>query len=133
VNDAGVVYGPDFDLAAFDQFIDDNDLTRGEILDRNVFSAAWWTKFDLRVQQELPGFSKDHRASAFFVIKNIGNLLNDDWGTLKQVNFRTQNIVTPSFNSDGQYVYNSFNAPNDGAVSRDASLWEVRIGVKYNF
>jgi hypothetical protein len=133
VNDPGVVYGADFDLAGFNQFIDDNDLTRGEITGRNVFNAAWWTKFDIRVQQELPGFSKDHRASAFFVIKNLGNLLNDDWGTLKQVNFRTQSIVNPSLNDAGQYVYNSFNAPNDGAVSRDPSLWEVRVGVRYNF
>ena len=133
VNDPAVVYGPDFDLAAFNQFIDDNGLTRGEITDRNAFNAAWWTKFDLRVQQELPGFTENHRASAFFVIKNVGNLLNDDWGTLKQVNYRTQSIVTPSLNDDGQYVYKSFDAPNDGVASRDPSLWEVRIGVKYNF
>jgi hypothetical protein len=133
VNDAAVVYGPEFDLGAFNQFIDDNGLARGEISERNAYNAAWWTKFDIRVQQEIPGFSKEHRASAFFVIKNLGNLLNDDWGTLKQVNFRTQSIVNPSLNDAGQYVYNSFNAPNDGSVSRDASLWEVRVGVRYNF
>ena len=115
------------------QIFDDNDLARGEITSRNEFNAAWWTKFDLRIQQELPGFTKDHRASAFVVIKNLGNLLNDDWGTLKQVNFRTQSIISPSLNDAGQYVYSNFNAPNDGVASRDPSLWEIRVGVKYNF
>lgn len=132
-NDPNVVWDDPSDEAAFNQFVEDNGLTRGEITKRNEFKAAWWTKFDLRIQQDLPGFTEDHSASAFMIIKNIGNLLNDDWGTLKQVNFNTQSIISTNLNDDGQYVYSNFNAPNNGAASRDPSLWEVRIGVKYNF
>jgi outer membrane receptor for ferrienterochelin and colicin len=134
-NDPAVAYGPDFDLDAFNQFIDENGLARGQILPRNAFNAAWWTKFDIRVNQELPAFSKDHRASAFFVIKNLGNLLNDDWGTFKTVNFSTQSVVTlgTSLNDAGQFVYEDFVQPNDGSIERGPSLWEIRVGIKYDF
>jgi hypothetical protein len=135
VNDAAVAYGPDFDLAAFDQFIADSGLARGEIVGRNDLNAAWWTKFDLRVNQELPAFYEGHTANAFFIIKNLGNLLNDDWGTLKQVNFNTQSIISldSSLNDAGQYVYTDFDAPNNGSPRRDPSLWEVRVGLNYRF
>jgi len=131
-NDSKVVYAADFDQTAFNAFIESEGLTRGEIMGRNSLSSDWWTKFDFKIEQEFAGFSADHRASAFFVIKNVGNLLNDDWGVLKQGNF-LQGAVEASVNDDGQYSYNRFTDPSTQSRSTTPSLWEIRLGVKYDF
>lgn len=131
-NDPNVVYGDDFDQAAFAQFIEDEGLTRGGIMDRNSSSADWWVKFDVRVEQELPAFFEGHKASAFFVVKNIGNLLNDDWGVFRQGSFIADDVISATINDQNQYVYNEF-TPAEQGINRGASLWEVRFGVKYKF
>ena len=88
---------------------------------RNDESGSWWTKFDMRISQELPGFRPDHRGSVFIVIDNLTNLLNDDWGVLYRPNFPYG--VTQADQDAGR------------AESRigDASLWEIRVGLNYRF
>ena len=79
---------------------------------RNSEDGSWWVKADLRVAQELPGLADGHKASAFFVIDNFTNFLNDEWGVLEQSNF-----------------------PFIGAEERigEASIWQMRFGVNYSF
>lgn len=85
-------------------------------VERNAETGSWWRKVDLRVAQEFPGFSEDHRASAFLVIDNLTNLLNDDWGILRQHNFPfAVEAGTPE--------------PRIG----DASRYEIKFGVEYDF
>jgi len=88
---------------------------------RNNQEGSWWTKADLRVSQEFPGFSSEHRGSAFIIIDNVTNLLNDDWGVMERPNFPYG--VTLEDRDAGR------------AESRigDASLWEIRVGVNYRF
>jgi outer membrane receptor for ferrienterochelin and colicin len=92
----------------------DNVLAPGD--KRNENTGSSWRKLDARVTLDFPGFVDGHRASAFFVIDNLTNLLNDDWGVLYQHNFpRTVTAGT--------------------AESRigDASRYEIRFGLEYNF
>jgi outer membrane receptor for ferrienterochelin and colicin len=131
-NDNRVVYGSNFDLAAFNEFIESEGLVRGQIAKRNSQSADWWVKFDARVEQQLPGFMDGHKASAFIVIENLGNLLNDDWGVMKQGSFVGDDVISATINDAGQYVYNSF-FPTEQSTVNAPSLWEVRFGVKYKF
>jgi len=136
-NDANVIYGVNdkgipFDQQAFNDFIAAEGLTRGQIIDRNALDGKWWTKFDVRVEQEFMGFMPGHKASAYLVIENFGNMLNDDWGVLKEGNF-LQGAVTTTITDDGQYSYNEFNNPSASSRVTDASLWEMRIGIKYDF
>ena len=134
VDDANVAYGSDFDLDAFNAFIDDKGFTRGQIVDRNSHNASWHTRLDFRIDQQIPGFSKDHKAKAFFIIKNVGNMLNDDWGVKKVGNFVAQNVVDARINNDGTYTYNEFLPDNaEQTTFYTQSLWEIRLGVKYNF
>lgn len=134
VDDANVVYGPNFDLDAFNAFIASEGLTRGEIMRRNSVNGDWWTKVDVRVSQELPAFHKDHSASAFLVIENLGNLLNDEWGVFKQGNFVGEGVVSAGVNESGQYVYEEFRpARQRDNVINGPSQWEVRVGVNYRF
>ena len=101
----------------FDPYLDnvENIMEPGE--ERNSHYGSWWGKVDLRVTQQLPGFTEGHSAQAFFVVDNFTNFLNDDWGILEQANF--PNTV----------------GPGDRAESRvgDASLYEIRVGVEYRF
>ena len=104
----------------------------GQIAPRNEFDGQWWTKVDVRVEQELPGFVADHKASAFFVIENIGNMLNDDWGVLYEPSFPSNfNIVNATI-VNGKYSYNTFSAQEQTRVAQP-SLWTMRVGVKYSF
>ena len=133
-DDPNVTYGDDFDLAAFNQFIDDKGFTRGQIVDRNSDNASWHTRIDFRIDQQLPSFFDGHKAKAYLVIKNLGNMLNDDWGVKKVGNFVGQNIVDARINSDGTYTYNEFLPDNaEQTTFLTQSLWEIRLGVKYNF
>jgi hypothetical protein len=135
VNDPNVIYAAGFNIAAFNQFVRSENLEqyRGKITPRNGLNADWWAKFDLRIEQEIPGFFGDHKASAFFVIKNLGNLLNDEWGVLKQGSFVGEAVVAMRIDANSKYVYDSFTAPAMQTIQNAPSLWEARLGVKYNF
>jgi len=142
--DPNVVFDPGFDQDAFFAFAAANDLNRygGKIVPRNSVHSSWWTKFDLRISQELPGFGEEHHALIHFTIENLGNLLNDDWGVLKERGFpRTAPIVeaslvdvngTPNDFSDDLYSFNDF-IPQGQSRSSTASLWQLRFGFQYNF
>ena len=114
----------------------------GGIVPRNSLSSKWWTKFDLRISQEFPGFSENHRGLAFLVFENIGNMINDDWGVMYQQGFpRVQAVVdvdlidinaTPMDFSDDVYQFNDFFQQSQSRVS-SASLWSVRVGLSYDF
>ena len=55
-----------------------------EIVNKIVGELPSWAKLDFRWELGLPGFFRDDMFSAFIVIDNLTNLLNDDWGVLKQ-------------------------------------------------
>ena len=76
-----------------------------------------------------------HKASAFFVIENLGNMLNDDWGVLYEARFpRAINIADVEINDAGQYQFNNFrDVSNVQSRQGEPSLWSVRIGVEYKF
>lgn len=100
----------------FTPFLDfrDNVLEPGDA--RNEFDGSWWRKVDMRASLDFPGFREGHRASAYLVVDNLTNLLNDDWGVLYQHNFpRTVVEGTP-----------------ESRVG-DASRYEIQFGVQYEF
>ncbi len=135
-DDPKVIFGPTFDKEAFFKYVQANGLAKyaGQIAPRNEFDSSWVTKVDLRIEQMLPGFTANHSASAFFVIENLGNLLNDEWGILNEASF--PHMVSPvdvAEIRDGKYVFSNFNnATTEREVSQQ-SLWTMRVGVKYNF
>ena len=88
---------------------------------RNQEEGSSWFKVDLRVSQEFPGFSDGHKGSAFIVVDNLTNLINDDWGIMEKPIFPYG--VTQDQQANGQ------------AQTRigDASLWEIRVGMNYRF
>ena len=136
VNDPIVTFAPGFDTNAFFSFVDSSGLGKyaGGIAERNAFESDWWTKVDLRIEQELPGFMAGHKAKAFFVINNLTNLLNDDWGVMYEARFpQTAPVVDATVNADGTYTFNRFISPTPQARVANASLWKMTVGIKYDF
>ena len=100
----------------FTPYLDSNNvLPMGA--ERNGEESSWWTKVDLAVRQDIPAFLPEHTAQVSLVIDNFTNMLNDDWGILEQTNYNT--IVVGTENPERRVG--------------DASLWEIRVGVNYNF
>lgn len=94
----------------------DNVLLAGD--DRNEVEGSWWAKMDIKVTQEFPGLFDSHKASAFIVVDNFTNLLNDEWGIQRQADFpgNVQRGVAEE-------------EPRIG----ESSQYEIRFGVQYDF
>lgn len=109
------------DAYGFQPFLDfgENVLPIGG--QRNSEEGDSFSKIDLRISQEVPGFAPGHRGSAFIVVDNLTNLLNDDWGVMNQ----------PSF----PYGVTAEQEANGQAQQRigEPSLWSMRVGVDYRF
>lgn len=136
VADNKVVYDAAFDKAAFDAFLASSGLDkyRGEIAPRNAFNSDWWSRVDLKVTQELPGFYPEHNAEIYFSIQNLGNLINSDWGVRRQVSFPyNQAVVNATINANGQYVFTKYTAPRDQTIEDRSSLWNAVVGIDYRF
>lgn len=100
----------------FTPFIDDAGVLAPGV-ERNSEEGSWWAKVDLRFEQEFPGLRPNDRTSAFIVIDNFTNLLNDEWGVLREADF-------PLVVEEGD--------PAELRVG-DASRYEIRLGVRYEF
>ncbi len=90
VNDSKVSFANANDAALFDAFIETSGLAkyRGQIAPRNAFRSRWITKFDLHLSQELPvPMTSKARFTAFLDIENFTNLLNKNWGQIREYAF----------------------------------------------
>ena len=132
IDDPLVVFGPDFDTDAFFAWADRKDLSAGYVR-RNEKHAAWSTRWDLRVDQELPTFIDGTSAKAYVKIYNLGNLLNDEWGHVNDAEFFSVQAVDSSLDDQGRYVYEEFEGGSLNDLREERSLWEVRLGVEFNF
>ena len=131
-----------------DAFIQEQGLEkyRGKIMPRNARRSPWVTVLDLRVAQELPIFRKT-RGILTVDIENFANLLNNDWGQLRQVSFpyvapvvdagRIANAGCPN-GAPTCYVYR----PRSGAtgpvkpfetISSLPSVWRIQLGFRIEF
>jgi hypothetical protein len=63
---------------------------KGKVVSRNGSFSKFTNSFDVRVSQELPAFSRQHKAQVSLDILNFGNLLNRRWGRIDEIGFETQ-------------------------------------------
>jgi Carboxypeptidase regulatory-like domain len=90
-----------FDTAAnetlFNSLVDSLGISkfRGSILKKNTQQAPDFFKVDLGISQELPLFVGNSKIKLFADIENVLNLIDSDWGSLRQVVFpQTAPLVT---------------------------------------
>ena len=119
---------------------------RGRIMPRNSHRSPWLSVLDLRFAQELPIFRKT-RGILTFDVENFANMLNSDWGQLRQVSFPyvapvvdVNRIATTGCPNGAAscYVYR----PRSGStgpvvpfktISTLPSVWRVQLGFRIEF
>lgn len=129
-------------LDLLNEVIDTYHLPRGKTLSRNEFSGQWNNKFDLKLEQELPGGFPGAKATGFVIVENIGNLINSDWGQVYEAQFPSRiSLVAAGINGSNQYVYQGTQAltttigtPVQAETLVPAvSFWTVKFGLSYKF
>ena len=127
---------------AMEAYIDQQGLAkyRGRIVPRNSHTSPWLSVLDLRLSQELPIWRKA-RGILTFDVENLANLIDNDWGQLRQVSFP---YVTPVVDvnridaATNRYVYRPRSgqsgpvAPSD-SLSALPSVWKLQLGVRIEF
>jgi hypothetical protein len=143
-----------------DAFIESNDAldeARGTVIRRNTARAPWQNLLDLRLAQSIETF-EGQNVQVTLDVENVLNLLNDDWGRLKQTSFNNitawnfEGYVTP--NDVGTTVGDRILTEDDigkprvtfeeetvrdqlsGELFNTADIfsrWRLRLGVKYTF
>jgi len=130
------------------------DKYRGRIAPRNAFNAKWFTRIDLHVAQELPTGLGSSRIELFGDIENVANLLNKNWGQIReyafpytQVAVRVQCLaaatptgtaasgvlVNNSSQPCAQYRYLAPNTPPTDTIYSRQSLYSIRVGARFSF
>lgn len=143
-SDPRVVFGPGFDLNAYNQFLKTSGLAKyaGRIAPRNAFFGKGVGTIDLHIAQEIPAFvPRGSKLQVYFDMKNVGNLLNNKWGVIQQYDFsRVVPVNQVTINGANQYVYSALKTAT-GSTSQpvapfnvvNPSLWLARFGIKYTF
>ena len=137
VNDPNAVF--DMDQGEIDEFfawIDRKGLKPG-MQKRNAQNAKWSTRFDLYFSQEIPTFIGDTRAKFYVKVYNLGNLLNDEWGVVNDSPFSPEDVVEAVVVTEGPnygaYQFSNFSGGEVNEVLQNRSLWDVRLGIKFEF
>lgn len=139
---------------ALDNFINGSVLKnyRGQIAPKNISRNRANTRIDLHLEQQIPTFVGGSRIIIFADILNLPNLLNHNWGGLRQLGFPyvgplvNVQCLTTAGNGVGQgtvattaaqpclqYRYSSFAAPNTQVVNITQSLYQIRLGARFTF
>ncbi|WP_267395100.1 MULTISPECIES: TonB-dependent receptor [unclassified Sphingomonas] len=160
LNDAIVSYDSTATQNSLDALINGTSLQkyRGKIAAKNIARSRANTVIDLHLEQELPTFIGGSRVSLFADINNFTNLLNKNWGGLRQVsptfNDATAGVITVQCLTTAvatgatptsaqiaansaqpcvQYRYSAYVAPNDKAINVSQSLYTIRLGARFTF
>ncbi len=124
---------------------------RGKILPKNSQTSPDFFKIDLNVSQEIPLFVAKSKLRLFMDVENVLNLIDKDWGALRQVPFSylatvatVQCLTAPaatgtagtvaanSTQACAQYRYSGIRNPDEVLQARQ-SLYGIRVGVKVTF
>ncbi|KCZ53002.1 TonB-dependent receptor [Hyphomonas pacifica] len=169
INDPGVVVASGFDEQAFIEYGQSHGWDFGSIQKRNDDESSWTQRWDFQYQQELPFFNDaaakyvgENRLKFVLDIKNVANLLNDEWGTqysgssYDEVHTVQADIVSAAdvalngidgatalrgdaprttciASGDCVYRFNDFDADPTSFRSLTQSVYEIRIGLRYEF
>ena len=138
LNDPRVVFDSAATETAFNNLVDQFGLKRGAVVRKNSEQSPDFFKVDLHVGQEIPTFIGKSRIEVYADIENVLNLIDSDWGSLRQVAFpQTAAAVTVecaalSGGNCTQYRYSRVEQPNVQLVTRP-SLYQIRLGARFRF
>ena len=132
-SDPNVIFDDDFEQDAFFAWTNKHNLKGGQFVGRNSIDTKDSSRFDLRVDQEIPLFVDDLKARAFLKIYNVTNMLKSSWGSQNDAVFAPASIVNVELDPSGAYVFTDFNSSPVSQTQRERSVWEMRLGFEVNF
>lgn len=143
-----VGYANDATFNALQAYVQGNHLKQG-IVSKNSQRAPSFFKIDLHVDQEIPvPVLRSGRVKLFADMENVLNLINRNWGSLRQIGVIGSSTYAPIVNvacaastgatltqgSCTKYTYSNFTAPTlANPTPTRASLWGIRVGAKFEF
>ena len=121
------------EAAEFEAFLQSSGLAqyRGQVAPRNAFKAPRINTIDLNVSQELPAWGPV-RATLFFNIKNLGNMIDSDWGQIITAGFDGNDVYSLESLEDGVYELD-WNGPTRFSTNRFASQWRAQVGFRLDW
>ena len=109
---------------------------KGTVVGRNNAYAPWVNNFDVRLSQDLPGFSAKHQGNITLDILNFGNLLNRHWGRINEIAFPSNRsfVNYNGLDANGKYIY-SLGSMEEYRTLQDKgeSQWAMQITLRYQF
>ena len=115
----------------------------GRVAPANSSTSRWVNNFDLRISQEIPSFVQGQKGEFTLDIMNVGNLLNKNWGLIKDYGFYQTRRVANYAGIDpatGKYVYDFSSTDEQGIQENNndkgntgVSRWSVQATFHYRF
>lgn len=100
---------------------------------RNARNTGWSNVWHFSVRQDIP-LGDRMFGNLYFKIKNLGNLLNDDWGKVTDAQFFPQEIIRDTdILPDGRIQFEEFSDESLQRTYVNPSLWEARFGIDIRF
>ena len=129
--------------AKFWQIVNDNAAlrdARGSVVSRNNAFGKFTNNIDMRLSQEVPGFTSKHKGVLTLDILNVGNLLNSKWGRIDEIGFSdgsggfSRRWINYAGIQNGKPVY-SVNDPFEFTTknNRGESAWAMQFTARYEF
>ena len=136
----GVTQTADEARALFYQIMADEGLGkyRGQVVPKNSQTSPDFFKVDLHLSQEIPTYVLGSKVKLFADVENILNMIDSDWGALRQVSFPyTAPIATVTCtsvvnNNCTQYQYSRV-TPVTKTLNGRQSLYQIRVGARFSF
>ena len=97
------------------------------LYERNAFTSDWSSRIDMKVTH-----SPMDNLDLYMVVKNLGNLLNSEWGAYKR-SASANSVATSSWDANGAVTYSDATTPNINQVIGSASIWNIKLGFKYSY
>jgi hypothetical protein len=146
-----VTFDNEANLNTFRRIVDHFGLSEG-IVDKSAANNPEVVQFDLQLSQELPGLMRGHRTRLTFDVANLANLLNDEWGVIREygdsrAGGRVADAVCATSTGAAvaagslvceRYRYSNvtssvFSNTTGPTINTNESRWLIQIGLRYEF
>ena len=113
---------------------------KGTVVSRNSGFGKFYNSVDMRISQEVPGFTSKQKGVISIDFLNFGNMLNKKWGRIDELGFSdgtggfSRKWINYAGIQDGKPVY-SVNDPFTFLTknNRGESAWAVQVTARYEF
>ncbi|GLS84058.1 TonB-dependent receptor [Paraferrimonas haliotis] len=141
-NDPNVAFGGGLTYEDFMKAVNELGLGKyaGQIIPKGTSNQPWIHQLDFRFTQEVPGFTAEHKGVVYFDVKNVLNLVNDNWGKVRYQSFNSRVLVDHDYDPNtGVYTYSvpfgqdSLETQTWNTYDINKSAWQLKVGVRYVF